>query len=71
MAGLKYPNLTVESKAGKLVITIDPSKSIGPSASGKSIVTASSRGNIDLSALAGCTGLKLGVNCYRLAESVD
>ena len=66
---LKLSNLTVEVKAGKVVITIDPKVDIGTSASGKSLNIASTRGNVDLSALQGCAGLKLGVNCYRPAES--
>lgn len=43
-----------------LTIVIDLSKDEGQSGSGKSLVIASSRGNLTLDG-----GIKLGLNCYR------
>lgn len=44
----------------KLTLTIDLSKVLRKSASGKSNIVATTGGNVDLG-----NGLKLGVNCYR------
>lgn len=57
-------NMKTEVKGSMLTITIDLSKEIGPSKSGKTTLIASSGGNI---AIAGAKGeqFKLGVNCYK------
>jgi hypothetical protein len=51
---------------GKLTIEIDTSKEIGPSASGKTTLIASSGGNatIDIGVLDGERLVKLGLNLY-------
>lgn len=51
---------THEIDGDKLTITIDLSKNLGTSKSGKSILIASSGGNISLG-----DGVKLGLNVYR------
>jgi hypothetical protein len=53
-------NITHETKNGKLVITIDLSQPGEPSASGKSLVVASTSGNQPVG-----DGLFLGVNLYK------
>ena len=55
-------NVQVELKDNKAIITIDLTKELGPSASGKSIVIATTRGNVPIP---GAEAYKLGVNCYR------
>mgnify|MGYP003443919132 CR=1 FL=1 len=54
---------TEVSKDGKtLVIKIDLTKDFGPSASGKTISIASTKGN---QAIDGAGGARLGLNLYR------
>jgi hypothetical protein len=53
-------NVEIVEKGDKLIITIDKTKSFGPSKSQKTTVVASTEGNI---ALGG--GLFLGVNAYK------
>ncbi len=65
---LQFDNVKVESKGGKLVITIDPTQDLGPSKSGLSNMVASTKGNKDISGLAGGTQMRLSVNCYKPAS---
>lgn len=56
-------NCEIKQAAGKITITIDLSKSLGPSKSGKTILVASTYGNQTVSTPKG--HVSLGVNCYR------
>jgi len=53
-------NVTIEKKGTKLTIEIDMSKEQGRSKSGKTIVLATTQGNIEVE-----PGIYLGVNCYK------
>lgn len=53
-------NVKITTDKGKMVIEIDLTQEQGPSKSGKSIVIASTRGNIEAE-----TGIYLSVNCYK------
>jgi len=53
-------NMVIAQEGSILTITIDTAQELGPSGSGKSVLIATTSGNI---ALAG--GLKLGLNLYR------
>jgi ABC-type uncharacterized transport system YnjBCD ATPase subunit len=55
-------NVELKVDGTKLVITIDLSRSIGPSKSGKTTLVATTGGNIDVP---GVNGLKLGLNMYK------
>ncbi len=55
-------NIEMEIKGDKLVITIDLKKDFGLSASGKSIVVATTAGNITVP---GHDDIKLGINAYK------
>ena len=57
-------NIEITVKDGKAIITVDLSKSFGPSSSGKSLIIASSEGNAEIP---GAPGVKLGLNIYRKA----
>jgi hypothetical protein len=66
---IQFSNVKVESKSGKIVITIDPKADTWPSASGLSEMVASTKGNKDISGVVGDGGqLRLSVNCYRPAS---
>lgn len=54
-------NVTTKVTGNKLVIEVDLSKSFGPSASGKSITVASSKGNQKVEG----TDVILGLNVYK------
>jgi hypothetical protein len=54
-------NMTLERDGSKLVITIDLAADGQPSASGKTIVLASTRGNQNVP---DTVGVKLGLNLY-------
>ena len=56
-------NIQIEVKDNKAVITIDLSKDFGPSKSGKTIVVATTRGNVPIP---GAESIKLGLNCYNI-----
>ena len=58
-------NIQIEVKDNKAVITIDLSKEFGPSKSGKTIVVATTRGNVSIP---GAETIKLGLNCYKYPE---
>lgn len=55
-------NIEIEKTGDKLIITIDTSKTFGPSKSGKTTVIATTEGNVNIP---GVFGVKLGVNCYK------
>jgi len=54
-------NMEMEVKGDKLIITVDLSQRFGKSSSGKSIIIASSEGNL---ALPGAEEIKIGLNVY-------
>ena len=54
-------NVQMKVDGNKLVVTVDLSKSFGPSKSGKTEMVASSHGNV---AIPG-TDVKMGLNIYR------
>lgn len=58
-------NIQIEVKDNKAVITIDLKKDFGPSKSGKTIVVATTRGNVQIP---GAEDIKLGLNCYKYPE---
>ncbi len=53
-------NVAMETKGSILTITVDLSKSFGPSASGKTIIIASTEGNQPVDG-----GAVVGLNVYR------
>lgn len=55
-------NIEAEVKGDKLVLTIDVAAEHGRSASGKSTIVATTRGNVQVP---GVDGLVLGLNAYR------
>ena len=58
-------NVSMRVNGTKLTIEVDLSKSFGESKSGKSIVIASTGGNV---AVAGDSGAKIGLNIYKDKE---
>ena len=58
-------NVEVKVEHGKLVITVDLAKELGPSSSGKSVIIATTEGNVDVT---GAPDVKLGLNVYRRKE---
>ena len=57
---MKNVEMTVENNI--LTIKVDLTKDFGPSASGKTIIIASTEGNI---VIPGCDDKKVGLNVYR------
>lgn len=57
-------NVQIEVQDNKAVITIDLSKDFGPSKSGKTIVVATTRGNVPIP---GAENIRIGINCYKYA----
>jgi hypothetical protein len=57
-------NVSVEQKGGKIIITVDSTKSFGKTGSGKNLQVASTCGNVTLEG-----GFKLGLNIYKPAEA--
>ena len=55
-------NVTMAVSGGKLVITVDLTKTYGASKSGKSITIASTGGNVGVD---GHEGVKVGLNVYK------
>ena len=53
-------NVEVKIDGTKLTITVDTSKSFGPSKSGKTTIIASSEGNVEIA-----PGIKMGLNIYK------
>ena len=58
-------NIELKVEHGKLVITVDLSQELGPSASGKSVMIATTEGNVDV---LGAPEVKMGLNVYRKKE---
>ena len=54
-------NINFKTKDDKLFIEVDLSKTIGVSKSGKTVLIASTQGNIPL----GKDDISLGLNCYK------
>jgi hypothetical protein len=59
---METQNIRMEVQGETLVITIDLSKAFGLSGSGKSVIIASTGGNI---AVPGREEVKIGLNVYR------
>jgi len=55
-------NVTMAVKGSTLTITVDLAKQFGESKSGKSVVIASTDGNVNVK---GTTDIKLGLNVYK------
>ena len=58
-------NMSMQVNGSKLVIEVDLSQDLGPSKSGKTVLIASSEGNVS------CPGredVKVGLNVYRYPE---
>lgn len=56
-------NVEIETKGTKIIITIDSANEFGPSASGKTIIIASTEGNQPVSVNGKV--VTLGLNVYR------
>lgn len=55
-------NVEMKVQGEKLVITVDLARSLGPSGSGKSMIIASTGGNVSVP---GHEAVKIGLNVYR------
>lgn len=55
-------NIEMSVKENVLVVKIDLGKECGKSSSGKSILIASTSGNVEVPE---CDGYKIGINCYK------
>ena len=58
-------NLEMKVAHGTLTITVDLTKELGPSASGKSVIIATTEGNVDVPE---APDVKIGLNVYRKKE---
>ena len=62
-------NIKAKLEGSMLTITIDLSKDLGPSKSGKTNIVATTRGNRAVGDLVKCndkfSAIKLGINCYK------
>jgi hypothetical protein len=58
-------NVEMKMNGSILTITVDMSKEFGPSASGKTIQIASTKGNIEVPG----TDAKIGLNIYKYPSS--
>ena len=58
-------NVELRVEHGKLIVTVDLAKDLGPSASGKSVMIATTEGNTDVP---GEPDMKIGLNVYRKKE---
>ena len=58
-------NVDMKVEHGKLVITVDLTKELGPSSSGKSVIIANTEGNVEVP---GAPEVKIGLNVYRKKE---
>ena len=58
-------NVTMSVEGNILTVKIDLSKDFGPSASGKTISIASTKGNV---VVPGNDGIKIGINAYKYPE---
>lgn len=54
-------NVEIHVDGNILTIKVDLTKEFGPSSSGKTIIVASTEGNVDVSG----SGVKVGLNCYK------
>jgi len=61
-------NINMNVSQNVLTVTIDLSEDHGPSKSGKTIMIASTEGNVDVTGHDLPHSIKLGINCYRYAE---
>jgi hypothetical protein len=57
-------NVQIETTDDHIIITIDRHARFGPSTSGKTIVVATTRGNVKVTA----DGIRLGINAYIYAD---
>jgi ABC-type phosphate/phosphonate transport system ATPase subunit len=55
-------NVEMKVEHGTLIVTVDLTTELGPSASGKSVLLASTEGNVDVP---GAPAVKIGLNVYR------
>ena len=60
-------NVEVKVEHGKLTLTVDLTQDLGPSASGKSIIIATTAGNVDVPSV---DDTKFGLNVYRKKGTV-
>ena len=58
-------NVDLRVDRGKLIITVDLSTELGPSSSGKSVIIATTEGNVDVP---GVPDVKIGLNVYHKKE---
>ncbi|MBI3320710.1 MAG: hypothetical protein HYZ91_00380 [Candidatus Omnitrophica bacterium] len=58
-------NVEMKVEHGTLVVTVDLTKELGSSASGKSVIIATTEGNMDVP---GAPDVKIGLNVYRKKE---
>ena len=58
-------NVEMRVEHGKLTITVDLATELGPSASGKSVIIATTAGNMDVP---DAPDVKIGLNVYRKKE---
>lgn len=58
-------NVEMKIDHGKLMITVDLATELGPSASGKSVIIATTAGSVDVP---GAPDVKIGLNVYRKKE---
>ena len=61
-------NIKMNVSDNVLTVTIDLSQDHGPSKSGKSVVIASTEGNVDVTGHSLPYPIKLGVNCYHYTD---
>ena len=59
-------NVTLDVKGNLLTLTVDLSKQMGPSKTGKTILIASTQGN---AGVPGKDGVKVGLNVYKAVGS--
>lgn len=65
--GVPMQNVVFEVQGEQLVIVVDLSQELGESASGKSIIIATTGGNVSVP---GCEDVKVGLNVYRPVQAV-
>lgn len=58
-------NVEMKVEHGKLIVTVDLTKELGPSSSGKSVIIATTEGNTEVP---GTPDVKIGLNVYRKKE---
>ena len=58
-------NIEMKVEHGKLTITVDLAQELGPSSSGKSVIIATTEGNVDVP---GAPDVKIGLNVYHKKE---